>query len=117
MKKKPHQPQPLPRQREQARLLPSTPRYLFQPSVFDVELLGVDEVEQLAVLLPERKGARYPMGRSNTGWAAGCPDTPQGPHDSSITPRISRDPWRTTGREESGAGLEENLKDLQISEE
>ena len=92
MKKKPRQPQPLPRQREQARFLPSMPRYLFQPSVFDVELLSVDEVEQLAILLPERRGARYPMSRSDAGWAAGCPDTPQGPHDSLITPGISETP-------------------------
>ena len=28
-----------------------------------------------------------------------------------------RDPWRTAGREDSGAGLEENLQDLKISEE
>lgn len=36
-------------------LVPKEMHYLFEASVLDVELLGVDKIKQFAVLLPEQK--------------------------------------------------------------
>lgn len=46
-------------------LVAKATHYLFEASVLDVELLGVDKVKQLAVLLPEyKKGKTNPCGEA-----------------------------------------------------